>query len=154
MYISGPWDVQGLKDANVPFAVAPLPKLEGGEVARPFMGVQAAFVASASKHKAEAWDLMKYLLDKTPMPLVDVGHRIPVRKADLADAKVANDPVMKAFAASAANANPMPNVPEVQAMWTPGANALKQITQQNVAADKAAADCKTEIEKQIAAMGQ
>lgn len=39
LLINGPWEVSGFKSAGVPFKLAPLPKLEGGETPRPFVGV-------------------------------------------------------------------------------------------------------------------
>ncbi len=154
LYISGPWDVKGFKDAQVPFGVAPLPTLEGGAVPHPFMGVQAAFVSSASKHKDEAWQLMKYLVEKSGIALFEVNPRIPARKVDRENEKVKSDPIMAGFAASAANAHPMPNIPEVQAMWTPGGNALTVITKGEQKPADAAKACVEQIKEGIATMGK
>lgn len=71
LYISGPWDVKGFKDAGVNFKVAPLPT-SNGQPTPSFVGVQAAFVNSKSKQQDAAWDLMKYLVQNTPMPLFNV----------------------------------------------------------------------------------
>lgn len=127
LYISGPWDVNGLKDAKVPFAIAPLPGVDGKPMPS-FMGVQAAFVSSKSKNQTEAWDAVKYILEKSENTLFKVGYRIPATKAGQESAEFKNDKFLSAFAEQAKYAQPMPNIPAVQAMWTPGENNLKLLT--------------------------
>lgn len=152
MYISGPWDVQSFKDAGINFAVAPLPKLENGNDMKPFMGVQAAFVNANSKNKDAAWDLMKYLIKNTPIPLFEVGNRIPVINSVLNSDEVQSNEIMKGFADSASKGDPMPNIPEVQAMWTPANNNLTLITSGKLAPDKAADQIVAQMKEGIATM--
>lgn len=127
-YISGPWDVEAVQKAGVPFAVAPLPTINGSP-AKSFMGVQSAFVSSKSKNKSEAWDLMKALIAKSGNVLYTTGHRIPVLKADLAKSDFQNDKITGAFAEQAKVAEPMPNIPEMNAVWTPAGNNISLLTQ-------------------------
>jgi arabinogalactan oligomer/maltooligosaccharide transport system substrate-binding protein len=127
-YISGPWDVQGLQKAGLKFAIAPLPSLPDGKTATPFVGIQSAFVSSKSKHQQEAWDLMKYLVAHTSDGLLQAGHRIPVLKSKLDDPSVKNDPIISKFASIAQTGVPMPNIPEMQAVWAPAGNALTLVT--------------------------
>lgn len=123
LYISGPWDVQGFKDAGVKFAVAPLPKTNG-QPTPSFVGIQAAFVNSKSKNQTEAWDLMKYLIENTPMPLLKTGNRIPVLNSELQKDEVKNDKIISAFAEQAKYGTPMPNIPEMAAVWKPAGDNL------------------------------
>lgn len=115
MFISGPWDVEGFKKDNAKFKVAPIPSING-KPSTPFLGVQAAFVNSKSKNQAEAWDLMKYLVERTEKPIFEKGHRLPVLK----DSKL-NDELVKGdyagFVEQAKTAYPMPNVPQMGAVW-------------------------------------
>lgn len=127
-YISGPWDVGGLKKANTQFAVTNLPTLPDGKNSTPFVGVQTAFVSSKSQNVDTAWDLVKYLLEKSPKVLMEVGNRIPVQNAALADPKVQNDPIVKAFAEQAKQGMPMPNITQMQAVWGPAGDNLKLLT--------------------------
>jgi arabinogalactan oligomer / maltooligosaccharide transport system substrate-binding protein len=115
-FISGPWDAEGLKKENVKFKVAPIPSINGTDPARPFLGVQAAFVNAKSKNQAEAWDLMKYLVARTEKPIWEVGHRLPVLKDSPINAEVAKTDYA-GFAEQAKNSYPMPNIPEMQAAW-------------------------------------
>jgi len=141
MTITGPWSIQGYKDANIPIKVVPLPSITfaDGNSPKPFVGVYAAFVSSASKHQDLAWQLMKYLIQNTPQQLFQVGHRIPVLKSALNTPDIQNDPITQAFAQSAAGGDPMPNIPQMPAVWTPAGNALTLITS-GKATPKAAAD--------------
>ncbi|MGL4572587.1 MAG: maltose ABC transporter substrate-binding protein [Clostridium sp.] len=123
-YISGPWDVASFKEAGVNFGVAPMPTLDGKKVPT-FMGVQTAFVSAKSENKDLAWKLGKYLLDNSEKVLLDKGNRIPVLKSALESKDFKDNKYMSAFAEQAKNATPMPNIPEVQAMWQPaGANLI------------------------------
>jgi arabinogalactan oligomer / maltooligosaccharide transport system substrate-binding protein len=115
-FISGPWDAEGLKKENVKFKVAPIPSINGTDPARPFLGVQAAFVNAKSKNQAEAWELMKYLVARTEKPIWEVGHRLPVLKDSPINAEVAKTDYA-GFAEQAKNSYPMPNIPEMQAAW-------------------------------------
>lgn len=150
LYISGPWDVDGFKKANVKFKVAPLPTIDGKPMPS-FAGVQAAFVSANSKHQQEAWDLMKYLAQNTGLPLFETGNRIPVLNALLNNDEVKNNEILNAFAQQAKNAIPMPNIPAMAAVWGPAGNALQLVTSGKVAPDKAADDMVKQIKQGIAA---
>lgn len=126
-YISGPWDVAAFKEAGVNFGVAPMPTF-GGKPFTTFLGVQAAFVAEKSANKDLAWELMKYLNDNTTDLLIEKGSRIPATKAGVESDLFKKSEYMVAFGEQAKNGTPMPNIPEVQAMWTPGADGLKALT--------------------------
>ncbi|AAM25022.1 MAG: Maltose-binding periplasmic protein [Caldanaerobacter subterraneus] len=151
LYISGPWDVDGFKKANVPFKVAPLPKIDGKPTPS-FAGVQAAFVSANSKHQKEAWDLMKYLVENTGLPLFETGNRIPVIKSLLDNPEVKGNEILSAFAEQAQHAIPMPNIPQMSQVWTPAGNALQLITSGKVPVDKAADDMVKQIKQGIATM--
>lgn len=150
LYISGPWDVDGFKKANVKFKVAPLPTVDGKPMPS-FAGVQAAFVSANSKHQQEAWDLLKYLAQNTALPLFETGNRIPVLNSVLNNDEVKNNEILNAFAEQAKNAIPMPNIPAMAAVWTPAGNALQLVTSGKVAPDKAADDMVNQIKQGIAA---
>lgn len=115
-YISGPWDVDAFKKANVPFGIAPIPQING-QGAKSLMGVQAGFVSAKSKDQDGAWDLMKYLTENTPDKLFEVGNRIPVKKTDLEKDVVKNNENAKAFIEQLKTGVPMPNVSEVGGVW-------------------------------------
>lgn len=150
-YISGPWDVDGFKKATVPFAVTKIPSVNG-KAFQPFIGVQAAFVNSKTTDakQAAAWDLIKKLQTDLPLQLFKVGNRIPAQKALLNDASVKADPNVAAFAASAQDGVPMPNIAAMAAVWTPAGNQLDLLVQGKTTPDAAAAKMVSDIKDGIA----
>lgn len=131
-YISGPWDVAGMKEAGVNFKVAAIPTL-GGKNPSPFLGVQAAFVNSQAgdKEKTTAWALLKYLTsnDEVANILLEKGNRIPVAKSVIESDSFKSNELMAGFVEQAEFATPTPNVKEVSYMWDPGANGIKAVLQ-------------------------
>lgn len=150
-YISGPWDVEAMKEGGVNFGVAPIPTLNGNNI-KTFMGVQSAFVSSKSKNQELAWDLVKHLSETTGDALFETGNRIPVLKSVLEGEKFASNELMVEFSKQAQFANPMPNIPEVQTMWEPGANNIKLMVTGELtpkqAADSTVEQIKSAIELQ------
>jgi arabinogalactan oligomer/maltooligosaccharide transport system substrate-binding protein len=147
-FISGPWSVAGLKKVNLPFAVAPLPTLNG-QPAKPFVGVQAAFVNAKSDHQQAAWDFIKWMSTKNGS-LYKAGNRLPVLNSVLNSAEVTGDAILNGFVLSSKNGIPMPNIPEVQTMWTPGGDTLKAVTAGQLTPQKAAEQVVTQMKDGIA----
>lgn len=143
-YISGPWDIQGFKDAGVNFGVVPIPTLDGKTVPT-FMGVQTAFVNKNSKNQEAAWNLCKYLVENTSDIILNVGNRIPVTKKFLDSKEFKENQFMESFAKQAKDATPMPNIPEVQAMWQPAGNNLTLLTSGKITPE----ECGKNIVEQI-----
>lgn len=125
-YISGPWAVADCEKAGINLGVAPLPTLNGQPM-KPFMGVQTAFVSSKSKNKDLAWDLLKYLQDNSAEILINQGNRLPALAADKESDAFKNNKYAANFLEALKAAEPMPNIPEVQQMWGPGADNLKAL---------------------------
>ena len=123
-YLGGPWDISGFKDAGVNFGVVKIPKINGVD-AKSFMGVQAGFVSSKSPIQDDAWSLMKYLANNTGEKLYNVGNRIPVRKAELSKDQIKNNEFTQGFIAQTNSAVPIPNVPEIEAVWKPMDNMTR-----------------------------
>ncbi|MBU3108790.1 sugar ABC transporter substrate-binding protein [Clostridium gasigenes] len=123
-YISGPWDIDAFKKAGVNFGVTTMPTLNG-KTMNSFLGVQVSIVNAKSKNTEKAWELNKYLADKSSEIVYNNGNRIPVLKDALNNEVIKNDEHAKAFIEQAKNSVPMPNIPEVQAMWTPAGDNIK-----------------------------
>lgn len=136
-YLSGPWDVDACKKSGVKFNVAPIPGVDG-QPAKSLMTVQAAFVSARSKNKSESWDLMKYLLKHDYEIVYKAGNRLPVTTADLNKDEFKKDTLAVQFSEQAKNAIPTPNIPAMNAVWTPGGNNLTLLTQGKQNATKTA----------------
>lgn len=123
-YLSGPWDIDTCKKAGIKFGVATMPTLNG-KAMKSFLGVQVSIVNAKSKNAETAWDLNKYLAEKSSEIVYVNGNRIPVLKDALNNEVIKNDENAKAFMEQAKNSVPMPNIPEVQAMWAPAGDNIK-----------------------------
>lgn len=126
---TGPWALPDVQAAGVNYATSPLPDINGN-TAVPFVGVQGFFVNSFSDQKALAQTfVLDYVATVEVMTaLYDVGLRAPAHIA--AFDVVASDPDVQAFGESASNGNPMPNIPEMAAVWDNLGNAVQEIYNQ------------------------
>lgn len=115
-YISGPWDVKDMTDAKLNFGVAPMPSIDG-KPGKSFMGVQLGYIIKKTRdadQKAVVEDLVKYLSTTDSLAAVGkVGSRLPVKKG------ITVEGVSQGFADQIANAEPMPNIPQMAAVWDP-----------------------------------
>jgi arabinogalactan oligomer/maltooligosaccharide transport system substrate-binding protein len=150
-YISGAWDVAACKEAGLNFEVVPLPTL-GGKPITTALGVQASFVAEKSPNKDLAWDLMKYLTENIDPVIIEKGGRIPATKAGTALDSFKTSKEMVAFSEQAKVAVPMPNIPEMQAIWTPAGDVLKSLAEGKVDAKTAGDQMTQAIKEGIAQM--
>ncbi len=115
-WITGPWELGGAADWTVPWSVAPIPTIEGG-TPKPFIGVQSFFLSSFSENKLVAQSfLLDFIATEEGQTLLYAADpRPPVHSAIIAS--VADDPVAAAFGLSAANGEPIPNIPEMSSVW-------------------------------------
>ncbi|KUO96097.1 maltose ABC transporter substrate-binding protein [Ferroacidibacillus organovorans] len=127
-YISGPWDVSSLLQAHVKFGIAPLPLLPNGRHPVTFEGFQEMIVNARSHNQALDWNLVKYISQHAAAQELAVGDRIPVLVKDVHSKMVSSNPYAYPFAIAAQYGVPMPNVPQMQAVWTPAGNALSFVT--------------------------
>lgn len=142
-YFSGPWDVLAAEEAGLNFGVIPMPTF-GGNNSSTFLGVQTGIVNENSKNKDLAWDLMKEFINKGQDIVYKTGNRIPVAKNYAID-----NEYTKAFVEQAKIATPMPNIVEVQAMWTPANNNLKLLTSGQTDAATTAKNIVDQVEEGI-----
>ncbi len=127
MVISGPWFLSEIA-ADVPFAIAPLPKVSAtGMPARPFLTVEALFVAKG-KLRPAVLTLAEWLTSDASARLRAEHARQPVaNRAVYDDPQVAQDAVLSAFRRQAESSVPMPTAPLMQVVWEPWAEALRQV---------------------------
>jgi arabinogalactan oligomer / maltooligosaccharide transport system substrate-binding protein len=126
MIYNGPWAISQYRDAGLNVAVAPIPPMADGTPWSGFMGVQGVLVNEFSASKVDAANLAKWLTRKdAQVSLSQLSGRIPASNSALAE--VQDDPIIAGFGAALANAEPMPNIPEMGQVWGPMGNALTVI---------------------------
>lgn len=133
MIYTGPWSISQYHEAGLNVSVHPVPPLATGAPFSGFMGVQGVLVNSFSDLKVEAANFSKWLSRKdAQVSMARLSGRIPASTSALAE--VIDDPIIAGFGAALLNAEPMPNIPEMGAVWSPLGNALNVITE-DAAAD-------------------
>jgi arabinogalactan oligomer/maltooligosaccharide transport system substrate-binding protein len=113
--VTGPWYATEFTKAGLDISVLPVPSA-GGSEAKPFVGVQGAFISAQSKNKLLANEfVVNYLTNEdVQTELYKSGGRLP---ALTAAADKVDDEVLKGFLAAGATGAPMPSIPEMGAMW-------------------------------------
>jgi len=126
MVITGPWFVGRAKAAGIDIGVAPIPPIKG-QAPKPFVGVQGVMVSAFSPNLVLVNDfLFNYFATKeTMLALYARDPRIPAFLP--AYEEVATDPILRGFAESIANGVPMPNIPQMSAVWGAWADAMSLI---------------------------
>lgn len=149
MIINGPWAVQNYASKGIKFGVAPLPTLANGKAPTPFVGVQMLGVNSRSKNARAAWDLARYLSINLPLPLYRASGRVPATIAASNSKAVKSNPITQVVIASSNQGQPMPNIPEMGAVWTPAGSVLQLLVKGELTPREAAVQMTNQIAKAI-----
>lgn len=149
MIINGPWAVKAYKEAGVNYGVAPIPDLEPGKKAKPFVGVQGFMVNAKSHNKVVALDFLINFIARKEIfyKLYLADPRIPSRKDVLSMVK--DNPDIVGFTKSASVGIPMPNVPEMAAVWGAMGDALNLIINGKASPEEAMKNAVQKIKSQI-----
>lgn len=115
MVISGPWNLPIYAAAlGDNLATAPLPKING-ENAPSFVGVKSWLTSYYSKNQEWAQDLAKFLMNEENSQLYyDVTGELPPRQMIL---DKIDDPIYAGYTEQIEYGTPMPNIPEMSAVW-------------------------------------
>ena len=129
--IGGPWMVPSARAAEIDLGIAPMPTVDATEKPlAPYSGVQGIHVLKfAAEQKTEA---VKKLLAALTAPEIGIDLALasgcaPANALCYDDERVANDELVQAMRATAEIAIPMPNIPEMDVMWTVVGNLLTDV---------------------------
>ena len=127
-WMTGPWARNDASAVN--YNVGLIPSFSDSP-ATPFVGVRGAMVSSFSDKKllAESFILDFFATVEVQEAMYNSDPRLPATKSLFAIVEAA-DPIAAAFAASASNGIPMPNIPEMGSVWGPFGDALLIIRDQ------------------------
>ena len=129
--IGGPWMVPSAREAGIDLGIAPMPIVdETGLALAPYSGVQGLHVLKAAAEKKT--DAVKALLRALAKPEIGTSLALasgcaPANSECYEDARVAEDPLVQAMRQTAEIAVPMPNIPEMDVMWTVVSNLLTDV---------------------------
>lgn len=149
-YYTGPWNEANFDAAKIKYGFAPLPSFDGTHPSRPFSGLQVYAINAFSPHKNEAASLLAYLTTHMETPEFHTSGRIPVITSILNSKGVQKDPVAGGLAKAALAAAPMPNIAEMNQVWTPMGTAIGNVVAGKQSADAAAKAAVAQIKSDIA----
>ena len=154
--IGGPWMVPSARDAGIELGIAPMPTVDGtGMALAPYSGVQGVQVLTyAAENKTEA---VKAVLAALCSPQIGIDLALasgcaPANAACYDDPQVADDELVQAMRTTAEIAVPMPNIPEMDVMWTVVSNLLTDVNLSGADVDAAFDEALAEAEGLIANM--
>lgn len=139
--IGGPWNHEAYKNAGVPYAVAPMPSINGNPT-KTFAGAMMAAVYKYSENVEDAIKFVEFLNSDVAMALqYEYKGKLPALKADLLEniEGVNEDQLLMAMAAQLESSIPMPTIPQVTYYWGPGETMIIQVWNNGVAPATAAA---------------
>jgi arabinogalactan oligomer/maltooligosaccharide transport system substrate-binding protein len=118
--LSGPWQLPDIDKSGVHYAISPIPGFQGGKEARPFVGVQAMYVASKGRFKALAQEFATnyFIQPQVAVALYKADRRPPPLKAAFAEVSK-TDPDMAKILAAGKDGDIMPAIPAMATVWDP-----------------------------------
>ena len=129
--IGGPWMVPSARAAEIDLGIAPMPTVDStGKALAPYSGVQGIHVLNyAAQQKTDA---VKKLLVVLTDPAIGIDLALasgcaPANALCYDDERVANDELVQSMRTTAEIAVPMPNIPEMDVMWTVVGNLLTDV---------------------------
>lgn len=148
MMITGPWALSRFRDAGAKYEIAAFPEGPAG-ASQPFLGGQAFFVNAFSQNGLLAQAFLTEFM-ATEQAMRTLFEADPRPSAFLAVRENPNDPDMEMFGVAGANAVPMPNIPQMSAVWGPWGDALTLLQQGSATAEEAMTNAQAQIETALA----
>ena len=148
--IDGPWKAKAFKDAKVNYGVATIPTLPNGKEYAAFGGGKAWIIPSSTKNLEAAQKFVDFLVStEEQKAFYDTTNEIPANTEARSYAEGKNDELTTAVIKQFKNAQPMPNISQMSAVWDPAANMLFDSVSGKKDAKTAANDAVTLIKETI-----
>lgn len=154
--IGGPWMVPSAREAGIELGIAPMPVVdETGMPLAPYSGVQGVHVLKFAAENKE--DSVRAVLAALAEPEIGVTLALasgcaPANALCYDDEAVAEDEMVQSMRATAEIAVPMPNIPEMDVMWTVVSNLLTDVNMSGRDVDESFDEALAEAENLIANM--
>ena len=148
--IDGPWKAQAFKDAKVNYGVATIPTLPNGKDYAAFGGGKAWIIPSSTKNLEGAQKFVDFLVStEQQKAFYDTTNEIPANTEARSYAEGKNDELTTAVIKQFKNAQPMPNISQMSAVWDPAKTMLFEAVSGKKDAKTAANDAVTLIKETI-----
>jgi arabinogalactan oligomer/maltooligosaccharide transport system substrate-binding protein len=154
MVMSGPWFLgEASKSIDLGIAVLPMISEANNKPMRPWMTIEAIYLAAGTADEHEAWQFARFLAGPQASAIMaQKGGQLPASHAAYRLPAIASDPIISAFKAQGAFALPMPNLPEMTLVWSPADKAMKRFTKMETTSQSAWNDCQSEVQAAINAL--
>ncbi|MCA9792729.1 MAG: maltose ABC transporter substrate-binding protein [Candidatus Eremiobacteraeota bacterium] len=131
MTLAGPWMMDSVREAKIPYVVEPIPPTASGGVAAPFVGATGLMQSTGSRNPTGGEALYKFLTRTDAIyRLALAAGRAPADKQALE--RASQQPVVGrdivAFAHIAEQGTPMPSHPAMNAVWEPMEQAIDLVS--------------------------
>lgn len=119
-FVTGPWSIAAVKDAGINYEISAIPDFEDGGDPIPFLGVQMFYVSADAANPSLAQEFVNNYVPTADfqMAMFEAGGRPPALIETL-DAVSSDDADIAALAEAGEGAQPMPNIPAMNAVWGP-----------------------------------
>lgn len=122
--INGPWGAASYQEAGVDFGVSTIPILPNGEDYEPFAGGTAWAISQYSENKELAQEWLDFVTNtENSQRLYDLTGEVPANQETRETIAQGDNELTTAVIDQYSSAVPMPNIPEMEEVWT-GAEAL------------------------------
>ncbi len=123
MIVTGPWSLPRLREMGVPFQVNRFP----GEVqaSQPFLSVHGFLISASSQVGNYAQDFLNYLTSYEAVYAYAMTLGVPSARRDVLENL--EDADLRAFGIAGEYGLPIPNLPEMAAVWAPWTDAIRAI---------------------------
>jgi arabinogalactan oligomer/maltooligosaccharide transport system substrate-binding protein len=149
---SGPWFL-GEIAKGIDWSLARLPTVDeaGGKPMRPWITVEGVYVAAPSGQKEAAFAFARWLTDTQAAKVMALeGRQTPANQEVYKDARVAADPVLKAFHDQVEVAILMPNVPEMTMVWSPATTMMGAVVRHAATPQAGLEKAQQQVQKDVA----
>ncbi len=146
--LNGPWGLNTYREAGVNYVVDPIPAGPAGPGA-PFLGVQGFVINALSEQQLLAQTFLTELVasDEIMQAIQEQDPRIPAWQTTL---DAVDDEDLAGFGAISPYASPMPNIPQMGAVWGSWGDAVQIIMNGEQTAEEALINGATQIREAIA----
>lgn len=154
--IAGPWLVPTVKASGMDVGIAKMPTIdETGNPIAPYMGVQGIQVLkNAAEKKTDAVEkVLRTIMDpQLEIDLAKASGCAPALEECYEKQEITSDEIVMAMRETAQHAVPMPNIPEMDVMWTVLGNLLTDVNMSGKDVTESAAQAQKEAQQLISNM--
>ncbi len=126
--ISGPWAISQIEEGGINYAVSAIPGFDGMQPAVPMATANGFYVAANGVNRAFAEQFLTDLASSTDIvAAMFKANQLPPAQTSLMEQLSAEFPNVVKFGYLVDNAEPMPAIPEMAAVWGPLGQAQAQI---------------------------